>query len=165
MKQPVLAVALILLTASSTLADSIDRSKVYVSKPDACKALKSKGVDAFQEGDFLAMTFKDGIQSDEFHCTFYDVKSKPNSDSILVEAICEEPGIQYPDLLAISPYSEGTIQVTSMAAAAEQSAAAGAAADAGTTAKGGTATTSDDDSSGATTVYTRCDKLSELPRD
>jgi hypothetical protein len=159
-----LALILVLLTATSALADSIDRSKVYVSKPEACKALKSKGVDAFQDSDFMAMTFKDGIQSDEFHCTFYDVKSKPNSDSILVEAICEEPGIQYPDLLAISPESEGTIQVTSMAAAQEQGTNGGPATDAATTAKGGSDANSDD-SGGATTIYTRCDKLSGLPRD
>lgn len=154
-----LTCSLIFLLAAPTLAEEpapLDQSKVYVSTPDACAALQSKGVEAFNDLDFTALTFKDGIQGMEFHCDFYDVKARPNSSAVLVEAICEEPGFMYPDLIAIAPWDDKTIQVSSsydlqLAAMAQTSGD----------------TTDNNANQGqplGVALYTRCDSLSELPR-
>jgi len=155
-----LSSAFVFLLAAPALAQepqaAIDRTKVYVSKPEACDALKSKGVAAFDDLGFTAMTLADGIQGMEFHCGFFDVKSKPDSNALLVEAICEEPGFMYPDLIAIGPWDENTIQVVSShdlqdAAMAQMSGE----------------TIDDSENRGqplGVALYTRCDSLSELPR-
>ena len=154
-----LSSAFLVLLAAPVVAQeppAVDRTKVYVSKPEACEALQSKGIDAFNDLDFTVMTFADGIQGMEFHCGFYDVKDKPHSNALLVEAICEEPGFMYPDLIAIGPWDDTTIQVAS-------SRALESAANAELSGEG----IDDSESQGqplGVALYTRCDSLSELPR-
>lgn len=137
---------------------AIDRSKIYVSEPSACAALEKSGVDAFMEESFLALSFNDGIQSMEFHCAFYDIKAKANSSQLFVDAICELPGQIYPDTLAISPWDDKTIQVVSSYDLTS----------AGFTTMAGDepiAKQTDQGQSPGATLFTRCDTISELPRD
>ena len=134
----------------------VDRSKVYASRPEGCAALEGKGLDAFGDIDFQTLTFTDGILGNEFHCSFYDIKSLPNSPNLLVEAVCEEPGFLYPDLIAISPWDENTVQVVSSydLQSAAMASMSGEAID-------------DSENQGqplGVALYTRCDSLSELPR-
>ena len=152
MRNAVLGLAL--LTSVPVLAQEdlvIDQSKVYVTDPSACQALEKDGVDAWMDKDFLSLTFADGIQSMEFHCGFYDVKSRPNTPLLFVDAVCELPGELYPDTLAIAPYSENTIQVVSSYDATMV--LTGAYPPPGPTTNPGV------------TTYTRCDNLSEIPVD
>jgi hypothetical protein len=130
---------------------TLDRTALYVSDAKACAALEDKGLDAWMDLDFLSLSFEDGIQSMEFHCNFFDVKTRPNSNFSFVSAICEYPGALYPDTFAIAPYDENTIQVVSahvnaleMAGVLDSSAGEGAS---------------------AVTIYHRCDNLSEIPVD
>lgn len=126
----------------------IDQSKLYVSDPAACAALEKKGVDAFMDSDFLVLSFKDGIQSMEFTCDLFDIKTLPNNNMLFVDAVCQAPGEVYPDTLSISPYDATTLQVVStydammaMAAPAEPAELTG---------------------NPGVTLYTRCDNLSEI---
>ncbi|MCW5720585.1 MAG: hypothetical protein KIS86_05530 [Devosia sp.] len=129
----------------------IDRTRLHVTDPQACAVLESKGIEAFTELDFLALSFEDGIQSMEFHCNFYDVKGRKGSTHLFVDAICEAPGEVYPDILAITPYSETQIQVVS-------------AFDAAMVAAGLFEPNPEVATPGAT-LYTRCDNLSEITVD
>ena len=128
----------------------IDQSKVYVTEPSACQALAKQGVDAWLDLDFLSLTFTGGIQSMEFHCNFYDVKSRPNTPLLFVDAVCELPGALYPDILAIAPNGEDSILVVSGA----DTTLALASSDAPPS-----------DNPVGTTLYHRCDNLSEIPVD
>jgi hypothetical protein len=142
------------LLATPALAQEdmvIDQTKVYVSEPKACQALEKNGIEAFMESDFLAMTFEGGIQSMEFHCNFYDVKSRPNTPLLFVDAVCELPGELYPDTLAIAPYDDKTIQVVSSYDAMMVN--TGVFEPPGPTTNPGV------------TLYTRCDNLSEISVD
>lgn len=142
------------LLATPALAQEdmiIDQTKVYVSEPKACQSIEKHGIDAFMEGDFLAMTFEGGIQSMEFHCNFYDVKSRPNTPLLFVDAVCELPGELYPDTLAIAPYDDKTVQVVSSYDAMMVN--SGVFEPPGPTTNPGV------------TLYTRCDNLSEIPVD
>ncbi|MET3925360.1 hypothetical protein [Devosia sp. 2618] len=144
----------LLMLAVPTMAQEdmvIDQTKIYVSDPTACKALESKGVEAFMDSDFLALSFADGIQSMEFQCHFYDIKSRPLTPLLHVDAVCELPGELYPDTLAIAPHSENTIQVVSSYDAMMVS--AGIFEPTGPTTNPGV------------TLYTRCDNLSEISVD
>jgi hypothetical protein len=130
---------------------TLDRTALYVSDARACAALEEKGLDAWLNLDFLSLSFDSGIQSMEFHCNFFDVKTRPNSNFSFVSAVCEYPGELYPDTFAIAPYDENTIQVVSahmnaleMAGVFDSSAGEGAS---------------------AATIYHRCHNLSEIPVD
>lgn len=129
---------------------TLDQSKLYVSDPAACQMLADKGVSAFDDADFLTLSFPDGIQGMEFHCAFFDVKSAPDTGFLFVSAVCNLPGEVYPDTLSISPYDESTIQVVStydtMRGLSSTIEPEGEATDPGIT------------------FFHRCDNLSELPR-
>jgi hypothetical protein len=138
------------LTGATAQEDmAIDQTKLYVSDPKACQAVEKQGADAWMDMDFLSLTFPGGIQSMEFHCSFYDIKSRPNTPLLFVDAVCELPGELYPDTMAIAPYSENTIQVVSTNDA--MMVAAGIYEPPGPTTNPGV------------TMYTRCDNLSEIP--
>lgn len=149
-----LAAPMLLMLAGPVLAQEdlrIDRDHLYVSDPAACQALEDKGLDAWMDVDFLSLRFEDGIQSMEFHCNFFDVKSRDGSTHLFIDAICELPGAVYPDIFAVTPYNETQIQVVS-------------AYDAALAATGQYETSSEVAMPGAT-LYTRCDNLSEIPVD
>lgn len=147
--------ALLLLGVSLTGAMAqedivIDQTKLYVTDPKACQAVEKQGVDAFMEMDFLSMTFEGGIQSMEFHCNFYDIKKRPNSPLLFVDAVCELPGELYPDTIAIAPYDDTSIQLVS-------------SADTTLAMLGNTETETSSETPAGTTIYHRCDNLSEIP--
>ena len=129
---------------------SVDQTKLYVTDAAACQMLEDKGVDAFGEMDFLSMSFSDGIQGMEFHCNFFDVKTKKGNNFIFVSAVCEAPGEVFPDTMSISPYDETTIQLVS-------------SYDSMLLLSGNSEPTGATDNPGVT-LYHRCDNLSELPR-
>jgi hypothetical protein len=148
------AIALSIL-AGPTLAQEdlvIDQTKLYVSDPKACQALEKQGVDAWMDVDFLSLSFPEGIQSMEFHCNFYDIKTRPNTPVLFVEAVCEIPGDLYPDMLAIAPHDDNAIRVSSNN-------------DAMFSMVNGVEPATDSPYPGGTTIYHRCDNLSEIPVD
>jgi hypothetical protein len=151
-----LALAGVILMPLATFAQEdlrIDQTRLYVSEASACAALEEKGIDAFLDGDFFTLGFDRGIQSMEFRCKFYDVKGIEGSTHLFIDTICELPGEIYPDILAVTPYSETEIQVASSADITFAMTAAAA----------GKFDSSDIPS--GTTIYTRCDNLSEIPVD
>lgn len=147
-----LAAALVFTAPAMAQEDlRVDQTKIYVSDATACDLLEEKGIDAFMDIDFLALGFPKGIQSMEFQCNFFDIKSREGSSHLFVDAVCELPGELYPDTLAIAPYSETQIQVVSSSDAAM--AAVGLFEPASEVAAPGA------------TIYTRCDNLSEITVD
>ena len=145
----------LLLIASTTLAQEdmvIDQSKLYVTDPAACQAVEKRGVDAFMEMDFLSLTFAGGIQAMEFHCNFYDIKSRPNTPVLFVDAVCELPGELYADTMAIAPNDADSIRLVS-------------SADSTLALLGNIEADPDSPYSAGTTIYHRCDNLSEIPFD
>ncbi|WP_297104785.1 hypothetical protein [uncultured Devosia sp.] len=146
--------AMLLLVAAPVSAQEdlrIIRDRLYVSDASACEALADKGVDAWMDVDFLSLSFVDGIQSMEFQCRFFEVKEREGSTHLFIDAVCEVPGEVYPDILAVTPYTETQIQVVS-------------GYDAAMAASGQFETGSEVATPGAT-LYTRCDNLSEIPVD
>lgn len=152
MKSSIVAI-LVLLGVTASLAQEdlvIDQSKLYVTEPKACEAIEDRGVDAFMDMDFLSLTFEGGIQSLEFHCNFYDIKSRTNTPLLFVDAVCSLPGALYPDSFAIAPNGEDSILVVSGAET--------------TLGLAGNSAPPSDFPVG-TTIYHRCDNLSEIPID
>ena len=148
------AIALALLAAPAMAQEDmvIDQTKLYVTDPAACQAVEKQGVDAFMEMDFLSLTFAGGIQGMEFHCNFYDIKSRPNTPVLFVDAVCELPGELYADTIAIAPHDAESIRLVS-------------SADSTLALLGGIEADPDSPYPAGTTIYHRCDNLSEIPFD
>ena len=145
----------LLFVAGPALAQEdmvIDQTKLYVSDPAACQAVEKQGVDAFMDMDFLSLTFPGGIQAMEFHCNFYEIKSRPNTPVLFVDAVCELPGELYADTIAIAPHDAKSIQLVS-------------SADGTLALLGGLEADPDSPYPSGTTIYHRCDNLSEIPFD
>lgn len=130
----------------------IDQSKVYVTDPAACQALEQQGFDALQESDFLILTFDRGLLGMEYHCDFYDLKSRPGTPVMLANAVCEVPGDLFPDTFAIAPYNETAIRVVS-------------GSDTTLGLLGQLEPDPDNPYGAGTTIYHRCDNLSEISFD
>ena len=128
----------------------IDQTKLYVTDPKACQAIEKQGVDAWMDMDFLSLTFEGGIQSMEFHCNFYDIKSRPNTPVLFVDAVCELPGELYADTIAIAPNDDKSIQLSS-------------SADSTLALLGQVEAEANSPYPAGTTIYHRCDNLSEIP--
>lgn len=154
MKLIPIAIGLALLAGPALAQEDmvIDQSRLYVTDPAACHALEEQGVDAFMDMDFLGLTFADGIQGMEFHCDFYDIKSRPHTPVLFVDAVCELPGELYADTIAIAPHDDKSIRLVSSA-----DTTLGLVGDI------------EPDPEGfypaGTTIYHRCDNLSEIPFD
>ncbi|MGB3335757.1 MAG: hypothetical protein WBA73_01115 [Devosia sp.] len=145
-----LAIMLLACGAATAQEDIvIDQGKVYVTEPKACQALEKQGADAFMNLEFLSLSFPGGIQSMEFHCDFYDIKTRPNTPVLFVDAVCELPGELYADTIAVAPYDDTSIQLVS-------------SADSALELFGDTEAEAENYSAG-TTIYHRCDNLSEIP--
>jgi hypothetical protein len=84
------------------------------------------------------------------------VQGREGSTHLFIDAICELPGEIYPDILAVTPYSETQIQVVSQAdiMLSLSGAMEGAVPD-----------EADTYLIPGATLYTRCDNLSEIPVD
>ncbi len=150
-----LITASLLLIAAPVLAQEdmvIDQTKLYVTDPKACQAVEKQGVDAFMDMDFLSLTFTGGIQSMEFHCNFYDIKTRPHTPVLFIDAVCELPGEIYADTIAIAPNDDKSIQLVS-------------SADSTLALLGQVEPQANSPYPAGTTIYHRCDNLSEIPFD
>ena len=154
MKAILIPMGLALLSGAALAQEDmvIDQTKLYVTDPKACQALEKQGVDAFMEMDFMSLTFPDGIQSMEFHCNFYDIKTRPHTPVLFVDAVCELPGQLYADTMAIAPNDDKSIQLVS-------------SADSTLALLGQVEPQANSPYPAGTTIYHRCDNLSEIPFD
>ena len=148
------AIALALLATPAFAQEDmvIDQTKVYVTDPKACQALEKQGVDAFMDMDFMSLTFPGGIQSMEFHCDFYDIKTRPHTPVLFIDAVCELPGEIYADTIAVAPNDDTSIQLVS-------------SADSALALLGQVEPPANSPYPAGTTIYHRCDNLSEIPFD
>ena len=154
MKASLITASLLLIPAPVLAQEDmvIDQTKLYVTDPKACQAVEKQGVDAFMDMDFLSLTFTGGIQSMEFHCNFYDIKTRPHTPVLFIDAVCELPGEIYADTIAIAPNDDKSIQLVS-------------SADSTLALLGQVEPQANSPYPAGTTIYHRCDNLSEIPFD
>ncbi len=117
------AVVAMLAAAVPVLAGPFDG--VFASSEEGCAHLKSDGVQALFEHDFLVMTLADGINANEFHCDFLRADATADGAAMVITSFCEYPGEPFGDLITLREFSEGSITVTSLREYATQSAMGG----------------------------------------
>ena len=88
-------------------------SGIYAATAELCAAGERGGLEAIFEEDAVILT-ADGFIGMEYSCEFVQILAGKRTPGFIVTALCEEPDMAHPELLAIMPRSEGELQVTSL---------------------------------------------------
>ena len=105
------AVALALTPCAASAEDFI--KGVYLQSQELCaKAKKDSLQTVIDEGNTL-LTAK-GLQSVEYDCEFLEVTKATRSPAWLVNAVCQEPGYLFPDVLSIIEMSPTQLVLVSV---------------------------------------------------
>ncbi len=82
---------------------------VYASTEETCEQLKASGLAGIEESAALTA---EGLHAYEYACDFVDLK--PNAGALggwVGTAICDEPDLTYPDVVAIVPSEDDALRV------------------------------------------------------
>lgn len=86
---------------------------VYAQSEELCAQAGKDGLQTVLEAGNVLLTAR-GFEGIEYHCEFLAVIKATRSAGWLANALCEEPGYAFPDMLSIMPRAEGQLEVTSV---------------------------------------------------
>jgi hypothetical protein len=113
MRIPVFVVAAaILLPSAASAADEFIKG-VYLTSEELCAEAKADSLQTVIEAGNLILTAR-GIESIEYNCEFVTVAKATRSPAWLVNAVCQEPGYLFPDVLTITEMSPTQIELVSV---------------------------------------------------
>lgn len=114
MRVPVFAAAAALgLLPSAALAAEDFIKGVYLTSEDLCAQAKADSLQSVIEAGNTILTAR-GIESIEYNCEFVTVTKATRSPSWLVNAVCQEPGYLFPDVLTVLEMSPTQIDLVSV---------------------------------------------------
>jgi len=93
------AAAVGLLPSAGSAADDFING-VYLASEELCAQAKQDSLQSVIEGGNLILTSR-GIESIEYNCEFVQVTKATRAPAWLVNAVCQEPGYLFPDVLSI----------------------------------------------------------------
>lgn len=105
------AAAILLPTAALAAEDFI--KGVYLTSEDLCAEAKADSLQSVIEAGNLILTAR-GIESIEYNCEFVQVTKATRSPAWLVNAVCQEPGYLFPDVLSVVQLNETQIELVSV---------------------------------------------------
>lgn len=106
------AVAVGLLPSVAPAADDFITG-VYLTSEDLCAEAKADSLQTVIEAGNTILTAR-GIESIEYNCEFVNVTRAKRSPAWLVDAVCQEPGYQFPDVLTITEMSPTQLELVSV---------------------------------------------------
>ena len=96
------------LAAPAAAQDARDfMNGVFASDEEVCGQVKASGVAGIEEGAALTA---EGLHASDFSCDFVDLK--PNTGPLegwIGMAVCEDSDVNYPNVVAITPYEESGV--------------------------------------------------------
>ena len=106
------AVALSLLPSVAPAAEDFIKG-VYLESEDLCAQAKADSLQSVIEAGNLMLT-SHGIESIEYNCEFVQVTKATRAPAWLVNAVCQEPGYLFPDVLTVVEMSPTQIDLVSV---------------------------------------------------
>lgn len=106
-------VAVIALSGSQVLAADGFFKGVYLQSEELCAKAKKDGLQTVIEEGNIILTER-GLESIEYNCEFVQVTKATRAPTIFVNAICQEPGYVFPDVLSITELSPSQTDVVSV---------------------------------------------------
>lgn len=108
-----LAVAIAILAPSAALAADDFIEGVYLTSPELCAEAKADSLQTVIEAGNVMLTAR-GIESIEYNCEFVTVTKASRAPAWLAQAVCQEPGYLFPDVLTITQMSPTQIELVSV---------------------------------------------------
>jgi hypothetical protein len=106
------AAALSLLPSVASAADDFIKG-VYLTSEELCAQAKKDSLQSVIEAGNTILTSR-GIESIEYNCEFVQVTKATLSPAWLVNAVCQEPGYLFPDVLSIVQLNATQINLVSV---------------------------------------------------
>jgi len=106
------AIAGMTLLSGTALAEDFIKG-VYLSSEDLCAQAKKDGLQTVIDGGNVVLTAR-GLDSVEYNCEFLQVTKATRSPAWLVNAVCQEPGYLFPDVLSVLEMSPTQIDLVSV---------------------------------------------------
>ncbi|CAG1011097.1 hypothetical protein RHIZO_03919 [Rhizobiaceae bacterium] len=114
----IIVAALMSVTASAAAAEDFVKG-VYLQSEELCAQAKKETIQAVIEGGNVLLTAR-GIEGIEYNCEFLQVTKANRAPAWLVNAICQEPGYVFPDVLSVTQMSPTQIDVVSVVGAGDE---------------------------------------------
>lgn len=111
MRIPVFVAAAILLPSAASAAEDFIEG-VYLTSEELCAEAKADSLQTVIEAGNVILTAR-GIESIEYNCEFVTVAKATRSPAWLVNAVCQEPGYVFPDVLSVVQLNETQIELVS----------------------------------------------------
>ena len=112
--------AVLFLLPSATLAADDFISGVYLASEELCAQARKDSLQSVIEAGNLILTSR-GIESIEYDCEFVGVTKATRAPAWLVEAVCQEPGYLFPDVLTVTEMSPTQLDLVSVTPADPES--------------------------------------------
>ncbi len=96
------------LAAPAAAQDGHDfMNGVFASDEEVCGQVKASGAAGIEEGAALTA---EGLHASDFSCDFVDLKPNPGPLAGWIGiAVCEDSDVNYPNVVAITPYEESGV--------------------------------------------------------
>lgn len=114
MLKPVLlaAAAAVATSPAARAADDFIKG-VYLQSEELCAQAKKESLQTVIEAGNVVLTAS-GLDSIEYNCEFLQVTKATRSPAWLVNALCQEPGYLFPDVLSVLQLSPTQIDLVSV---------------------------------------------------
>src|SRR5690349_16164937 len=106
------AAALTLLPGAARAEDEFIKG-VYLTSEELCAQAKKDSLQSVIDAGNTILTAR-GIESVEYNCEFVTVTKATRAPAWLVNAVCQEPGYLFPDVLSVLQMSPTQIDLVSV---------------------------------------------------
>lgn len=106
------AAAVSLLPSVASAADDFIKG-VYLASEELCAQAKKDSLQSVIDAGNTILTSR-GIESIEYNCEFLQVTKATLSPAWLVNAVCQEPGYLFPDVLSIAQMTPTQLDLVSV---------------------------------------------------
>jgi len=111
--QAVFGIAVALLVATPALAEEQIVKGVYLQTAELCAQAKKESLQSVIEAGNVILTSR-GLESIEYNCEFVRVTKATRAPAWFVDAICQEPGYLFPDVLSLTQMNDTQIDIVSV---------------------------------------------------
>lgn len=109
----------LVLFSSAAHADTDFIKGVYLQTAELCAQAKTDSLQTVIEAGNTMLSSR-GIESIEYNCEFLQVAKATRSPAWLVNAICQEPGHLFPDVLSVTQMNDTQIDIVSVKPGGEE---------------------------------------------
>jgi hypothetical protein len=106
------AVAIVVASSPAAAADDFIKG-VYLQTEELCAQARKETLQTVIEAGNVILTAS-GLEGIEYNCEFLQVSKASRAPAWLVQAICQEPGYLFPDVLSVVQMSPTQIELVSV---------------------------------------------------